>query len=191
MNGGCRDPRIWGPLVVAAGAVLWRGVAPPVERPLTEAHAVALPPLHGLPEPTGAMAYELDADRSSVRSRRTDVPDGEVRTGTCRAGSLSHQDPAQRALDFAIDLGTGELRCRAGLQQQSADPLPGVTRQLWSGAVQHGDRHADVSFELWQVRLPGQPLRLQGQLHLPGATLGQSHAVILGLDLAFRRQRSR
>lgn len=223
MNRACLDVRIWGPFVVAAEAVLLRGSTDPGAPATTTARAVELPLLHGLPEPRGDAVYRLDPDRSSVRLRiGADGSERLLACGRC-AGRLSIRDGgAARELELECDLaalqpvdpaqppgaplpspeatGARQLAVRATLQHGAATELPGVVRQQWSGSVRLAAREVAPAIELWQVSLPGQPLRLQGHAVLAGATFGppsrswlglaqDSEVVVLGLDLAWRRQR--
>lgn len=224
MNRHCLDVRIWAPLLVATAAVLLRGGP---SRPATRAVAprcVEVPALHAAAEPRDDADYVLDAGLSSVRFLVEG--NGTQRLAACPrvAGHLRLRDGgSRRELELVFDLGSlqavgsapasldlwqllgvhrsSEICYRASLLRTSTSTLPGVTQRLWSGTLRLDDRVVRQPIQLWQVTLPGQPLRLQGHGSVTADTYGlpshgwlgihhqPPHVVTLGLDLAWRRQR--
>jgi hypothetical protein len=165
----------------------------------------------------------LDAERCSVRFLCD--TGGDETLAACRrlTGRLRVQDGGERReLDLDLDLGSlqpvgeaapdldlwrllgvhrgSEVSYRASQLRRSTGTLPGVTELLWLGTLRFDGRVVQQPMVLWQVSLPGQPLRLQGHGSVAGDTYGlpsrrwlglgtRSHVVTLGLDLAFRRER--
>ncbi len=219
MNRQCRDARIWGPLVVAGAALLLRGAPGPAARATTTPHAVELPALHAGAEPRGSVDYVLDAERSSVRF----LVGGQLTTCPAITGHLHVRDDGSRELELDLDLGSlqphgdqpaptpldpggllgvpraSHVLYRANLLRTTSSNLPGVTGQQWLGTLDLGERAVQQPFALWQVSLPGQPLRLQGHGPVAGGIQeparnwfgipSPSHVLLLGFDLAWRRHR--
>ncbi|MBX3463464.1 MAG: hypothetical protein KF830_09850 [Planctomycetes bacterium] len=225
MNRHCLDPRVFGPLAAAALAFALRPLPAPAAPPGHAARSVALPELHAAPEPTGDADHVLDGERSTVRFLVT--TGGRERLVACRrvAGSLRRASPGHhQELELRLDLASlqaaddsatgldlwhllgvhrgGEVVYRARLLRTATSNLPGVGARLWLGTLRLGDRVVQQPMELWQVALPGQPLRLQGHGSVAAHAYGlpvrswlglapQTHVVTLGLDLVWRRQRRR
>lgn len=225
MNRHCLDARVWGPLVLASALLLLRGTGPAAPPPRDTAHAVELPQLRGAPLPSTDSDYELDVDRSTVRFL-VEANDGAMLTACRRIGGHLHLagDGGRCTLELDLDLGSleavgggegeldlwrhlgvhrgSELFYRATLIRTATNNLPGVTQRVWLGTLRLDDRAVQQPMLLWQVSLPGQPLRLQGHGSVAGDTYGlpshgwfgfapHAHVVNLGLDLVWRRHRGR
>lgn len=120
-------------------------------------------------------------------------------------GSLQPVDDAAPPLDLWQLLGvhrSSQVLYRAHQIRSADSGLPGVTQRLWLGTLRFDGSVVQQPMELWQTLLRGQPLRLQGHGPVAADTYGlptrgwfglthPSHVVILGLDLAFRRDRGR
>ena len=223
MNRHCLDWRVLAP--IAVGAVLFAlrpATLPPRGQPSPQ-RTIELPtPVAGGLSQRDA-DYELDAERSTVRFF---VDDGAPRFAACPGvrGSLQvRTGTAPSTLELELDLGSlqpleanapldlwrllgvhrgGRITYRAELLRTATSPLPGVTERVWLGTLRLDEHAVRQPMSLWQVSLPGQPLRLQGHGTVAGATydlptrgwLGlaaDSHAVTLGLDLVWRRRRAR
>jgi hypothetical protein len=224
MNRHCLDPRVLGPIAVATAVFLWRPLPAPAPAPVP-ARAVELPPLHGQVAPRDDADYVLDGDRSTVRFLVGDR--GRDHLAVCRRANGRLRLPASGApAEFELELDLGSLQpvaaeaagldlwellgvhrgsqlvYRASARRHTTSELPGLTQVLWLGTLRLDDRIVQQPMELWQVRLPGQPLRLQGHGSVAGDTYGlparswyglptHSHVVTLGLDLVWRRRRDR
>ncbi|MBL9078704.1 MAG: hypothetical protein JNL08_14435 [Planctomycetes bacterium] len=225
MNRHLLDLRVCGPIAIAALLFWWRPGTLPPPAPTPTARAVALPALQVPAESTQDADYELDPARSVVRFLVEDAAGRQlavcqrasgrlrVRRGGAEReleldlelGSLAPVDASGAGLDLWHELGVhrgSEIAYRATQLAATTTNLPGVTARLWLGSLRLDGRVVRQPMELWQVALPGQPLRLQGHGTVPRETYGlpargwlgfgtNAHDVTLGLDLVWRRHRAR
>ena len=186
MNRSVFDPRVGGPVLVAALLFALREghTLPPVV-PATRPAVIELPAVHAANPPLRDQDFELDLERSTVRFAIASG-DGLVLLGCTRcAGRLAlRRDERRSQLSLDLDLASltvltpgadpgllrellgvradSTLQCRADLVRTAGTALPGVRELLWDGAVRCDGRAVRQPMVLWQPTLPGQPMRLQG-----------------------------
>jgi hypothetical protein len=179
------DPRLGGPLLLAALCLLWRERAPRPAPPLAGGHSLALPVPNLPPHTRRNQTFELDAEHSTARFLVEGTAGellvacrglrGELRLGTDDAaasltlhldlGSLEPIGGQAPTIDLRRLLGVhrgSEIVYHGKLLSTSTTPVPGVQHLLWRGTLWFGSRAVQQPIGLWQCSLPGQPLRLQG-----------------------------
>jgi len=185
--------KVLGPLAIAVLACLPHALPAPRPPAIGAASPVAMPRLHGLPDPKRPSSFELDAEASSVGILVHDG-DGDRRLrcegvlgtlhfdadGTARLElhiplTALHTDDDGPPIDLPRLLGVhrgDEIALRANLAATTTSDLPGVTARTWVGTLTFGSQVRRQLLETWTCFLPGRPFRLQGHGTVPASDYG-------------------